>query len=194
MSTATAIDDATKPQGGAPRGNVNAMRHGLRSGSDPPGCSYITRQASEFRQSLEAKVLAKTGEIDVYESSLIHTAVSWLKHGLKCRRWLRINFNDLSADQRVTYSREAPRAFESMTRCLKLLGLDVRPESDPWAALDLRPAITDATQPNSDDVDASPPADTCSVVSATDDTPDTPEAVTGEPRNDAGLAHVGDTS
>ncbi len=134
MSTTTI--EQSKPQGGAPKGNTNAMRHGLRSGSDPPGCSYISKQACEFRNSLEAKILAKTGEIDVYESSLIHTAVAWLKHGLKCRRWLKVNFKDLSADQRVTYSRESPRAFESMTRCLKLLGLDVKPDSDLWSVLD----------------------------------------------------------
>ncbi len=180
--------EQSKPQGGAPRGNVNAMRHGLRSGSDPKGCSYIGKQAGEFRQSLEAKVLARAGEIDVYESSLIHTAVSWLKHGLKCRRWLKVNFNDLSADQRVTYSREAPRAFESMTRCLKLLGLDTKPNADPWAALDVRPVITNG----SDEPPASAQGDDVEPDDESDD--ETPARDTDDSRNDSGLATSGDTS
>jgi len=41
-----------------PEDHSNAMRHGLRNGAGPFGCSYVTKQDGEFRSSQEAMVMA----------------------------------------------------------------------------------------------------------------------------------------
>jgi hypothetical protein len=135
---ASADDTATKPatpdsdtnegsessKGGAPRGNQNAMRHGLRSGMLPKGAEYIRRQCADFRQSVEDAVLTLDGGIGVYQASLVQSCTSHLRHALLCRKWLKDSFDALSHVERLTYSREITRALDSRDRVLKALGLD----------------------------------------------------------------------
>ncbi len=119
-----ATDSDTKP--GAPKGNTNAMRHGLQSGLMPEGCDYIVKQLSTFRKALDGLVFERRGSIGVYETALIQTAIEWYSHCLKARRWLRVAFNDLNNTDRLYFSREAARALSERDKVLKQLGLDDR--------------------------------------------------------------------
>jgi len=121
------------PRGGAPFGNRNAMRHGLRAGSLPKGASYIAREMVALRREIEDAVLARRGRIELYEAALIQTAVRWERHALLAQRWLRLNAETMTHEERVRYSREIARASSERDKCLKLLGLDQ--EKDVWAEL-----------------------------------------------------------
>ena len=59
---------------GVPKRNSGRIRHGLRAGSLPPGCSYIKRSIAEFRKSLEATVLDARQEIDLVSAATIQTS------------------------------------------------------------------------------------------------------------------------
>jgi hypothetical protein len=112
-----------KPNG-APAGNKNAMRHALNSGGLPPNCSYIARQINSFRTAMEKAILDVRGQLGVYEVACVQTATEYHCHALKCRRWARIADDELSHDQRLNFSREIAKAFESRDKILRNLGLN----------------------------------------------------------------------
>ena len=125
---------------GAPLANKNAVRHGLTTGSLPKGCAYVMRHTNELRGKLESAVVDLRGEVALYDAANINTAIRWERHALLTQRWLRLEAKSMDATTRLAYSRDIARASAERDKCLKALGLDVRPGSDPWAILDAIPA------------------------------------------------------
>jgi len=140
--------NGSKPnRGGPPALNVNAQRHGLRSLRLPKGCRHITTMLSGIRRAAEDAVLATHGQIDLVAASIIASVVEWERHRCLCLRWLRIEGDKLTPEQRLAFSRDAARASSERDRCLKLLGIESKP-SDPWATIHAKPReliLTDET-------------------------------------------------
>lgn len=121
---------------GAPKANGNAIRHGLTAGKLPRGAAYIARISGVFRTSLEAAVIDHKTQISLHDAAVIQTAVRWERHSQLAQRWLRKEFDRLTPDQKLHYSREVARASAERDRCLRLLGLGESKVSDPWAQFD----------------------------------------------------------
>lgn len=113
----TALATTEKPakqkrKGGAPKGNGNAIRHGLRGVRGPKGDRYIDSNVFEYRRELEAEVLDRYGKISVQHAEIIQTACEALRHSWRCNRWLKKDFDGMSHDSRRQYSRDALDALE----------------------------------------------------------------------------------
>jgi len=127
--TDDADGDGTTPaeprrgRGGPPLGTRNNLRHGLTSGTLPPGCGWITRLMGEYRAALEAEVLRAKGAISVLDAGVINAAVLWQRHGALCQRWLRIGYEQMNWDQRLNYSREIARAASERDKAVRQLGI-----------------------------------------------------------------------
>lgn len=130
---------------GAPGENRNAIRHGLMAGRLPKGAGYVRRETDQLRTLIENAVAAANGgEISLNDAACIQTAIRWERHALLAQRWLRLEAETLTPDQRLAFSRDVARASAERDKCLKSLGLDVRPGSDPWAVLDTLPPADSA--------------------------------------------------
>jgi len=156
MSTPT--ESKTNSRGGAPVGNRNRLRHGLRSRKLPfKGGRTIMRYRNSYRSALEDTLLAQGREIGPYEASCIAAATAWYTHALKASFWLGRAYDDLEPEQRLNFSREEARGMEQMARIVEKLGIDKREQSDLWASftppvyVDSEPATTEATAEPSDD-------------------------------------------
>jgi hypothetical protein len=127
-------------------GNTNALTHGMKSGTLPPGCSGIYKKLATFRAVIENAVLAERGVIAAFEVASIQTAESWHRHALLAAHWLRIAYDKLDHNQRLHFSREQARGFTERDRILKQLGLDTR-DSDTRNMLYALPALPDELEP-----------------------------------------------
>ena len=135
----------TLKQGGQPK-NLNALIHGTYSylalGRLPKGCAYIRRLIGKYRRKLEDALLERDGEIQIHAASLVQSACRHEGRAQLLTRWLRVDDGDMSITDRVSLLREIGSATDSRDRCLKALELSVRSDNlDPWAALDVRPAL-----------------------------------------------------
>jgi len=113
-----------KRKGGAPKGNLNSMRHGLRSSRVPNDSSYMLREANIFRTCVEAAILDRFGSIDVLRAALVQTCIQWQIHAMKLRRLLLVKATELTIDQMVNFAERACRALAERDRCLVKMGLD----------------------------------------------------------------------
>ena len=119
-------------RGGAPIGNRNSLRHGLRAGRLPPKCSYIRRMTDDLRRHLENDVLNRRGAIDTYAAALIQSAIRHERRCLLLQRWLRDENETLAIADRMRILADVSAATESRDRCLRHLGLDRTAEHDFW--------------------------------------------------------------
>ena len=131
---------------GAPLNNSSSMRHGLRATKLPPGCSYIAKESNRFRRDVEAAVIDVHGEMDIYRTALVNSAMKWEQVSRLASRWLAIDHDELAPDQRLKFAMDAAKASDNRDRCLRLLRLDEEPGADPWATIDsIPPATTETT-------------------------------------------------
>jgi hypothetical protein len=91
---------------GAPHGNANGMKHGLKSpperfalGVLPRKLKRVEQNLLAFRRKLEAEVTTVHGTISIYLASIIHEVCAWERHAALCGRWLR-DETTLTPDQR----------------------------------------------------------------------------------------------
>ncbi len=125
----------------APIKNRNAVRHGLRAGQLPKGASYIKRETDVLRRIIEDAVAALDGgNVSLYHAGVVQSCIRWERHAMLSQRWLRLEAGDLTPDQRLAFSRDIARASTERDKCLRELGLNVKPNSDPWALLDVVPS------------------------------------------------------
>lgn len=134
---------------GAPAGNLNAMQHGLTVPGVPPGCRDIQTQVDSFKTALEVAVEQVRGTLGVYEAACCQTAVEWHTYALKARRWVALEGDKLTIDQRISFSKEVARGFTERDRVLKLLGLDFKTAVDAATVLYANEAKSDANTANS---------------------------------------------
>ena len=146
---------------GAPTGNQNATKHGLRVCRKgltlsrlPRGCLGLSKRAELFRRHVEDAVFQQHGEIDTYRASLIHSATTWVTHGLLAARWLRLE-PDLTISERIELSKQVALSAEKRSACLKLLGLDRRQDVQSWiAAMCATPVVAGSDPAEQDDQEA----------------------------------------
>lgn len=123
--------------------NDKRYRHGLTIGAKlPAGAGYVARTTGQFRTALESAVVAAKGEITLIDAASIQSAVRWERHALLCQRWLVKEAAELSAGDRLAFSREIARASSERDKCLDRLGID-RNEQSIFDALYATPAVAD---------------------------------------------------
>ena len=120
---------------GPPKGNRNALRHGLKAGQLPKGAKYIELRLNAFRRQLEDSVLGCRGEITLTDAALIQTCLRWERHACLAQRWLVKAGDTLKATDRLMFSREISRASTERDKSLALLKLDRDPTEDAIDAL-----------------------------------------------------------
>lgn len=108
---------------GAPKGNNNGVRHGLKSGKLPPDARFIEIRCNLFRRGVEKAVLDAKGDIDLCDAAHINSACRWEKHACLCHRWLTQQWKKLKPDDLVTFSREIARASDNRDKALREIGL-----------------------------------------------------------------------
>lgn len=109
-------------KGGAPRGNCNALRHGLYSKNLPAQFEHLDGPLAAFTRRLERDVAAVHGEIGMERSAHIDRAVAWTRHGAICHELL-CSGKDLDVDDIINLSREIARSFDLREKPLKELQL-----------------------------------------------------------------------
>lgn len=107
-------------------------RHGLYSNKSPVGCSYIDKQANQFRKCLEDAVLERYGKIDIANACHVNTAHESLKHAAKAASWLRRGWDDMDWSTRLQFSREVVTALEKRDRAVAKLGLGEETSGKKW--------------------------------------------------------------
>ena len=73
---------------GPPKGNANALRHGLKAGQLPADAKYIEWRMNDFRRQLEAAVLDAKGCVSLPDAAYVQTAMRWERHAALAQRWL----------------------------------------------------------------------------------------------------------
>jgi hypothetical protein len=109
---------------GAPPGNRNAMRHGLRSGKLPLNCVYIERQINKLRRTLEDAVVAAHREVTILHASSIETACKWEMHGALALKWLREQGKNLKPMELLNFSQAIAKASTERDKAIATLKLD----------------------------------------------------------------------
>ena len=127
----------TTPKGGmgAPKENVNAIRHGLTSGNLPKGAKYIQHQMDRLRRQLEAAVIEAKGQVTLSDAAAIQSAIRWERHSALALRWLRVEGDKLKPTDRLTFSREIARASAERDKAIRELKLDRDTHQDMLKAL-----------------------------------------------------------
>jgi hypothetical protein len=133
-TTVPQLPDTLKKRGGAPKGSMNNFRHGMRGSGLPKHCGHVQRATCHFRRQLERAVLDAKGEINIVDAAFINSAYRAERHGQLAQRWLMLEAEQMSAADRLAYSREVVKASESRDRAIAALKLDRKP-SDIWEAL-----------------------------------------------------------
>lgn len=113
---------------GAPRGNLNAVKHGtysfLTTGSLPKGGSYIRKLIGQLKRQLEASVLEAHGEISLPHAARIQSVV---RHEARCLLLARyVRQDGLELDTRLKVLKELTDSTERRDKAVRDLALDRR--------------------------------------------------------------------
>lgn len=113
---------------GAKIGNLNALRHGLKSNRLPPRLAWADRRINVFRKIVEQAVIAAKNEINLVDAATINTLIRYEKHAILCGHWLSKEIDNLSNADRIAFSREVANASAQRDKCLRQLEINVQPE------------------------------------------------------------------
>jgi hypothetical protein len=139
MTTTDKPVDPDRNRGGAPEGNRNNLRWGLRCGQLPADCGHIKRERNKLRRFIEDLVIEAKGEISLLDAALINSAVRWEVHAMLAGRKMQ-HAADLTTMQEVELSREVAKASDNRDKCLKSMGLEQSANLDNWASIYEQPA------------------------------------------------------
>jgi hypothetical protein len=118
---------------GAPRGNYNSLRHGLRGSKLPKGCRHVENSCNDLRRQLEEAVVLLKREVNISDAAAINSAVKWERHGLLSAHWLRKEGATLSPADRLRFSEAVAKASDARDKAIRSLGLDqLENDSTPW--------------------------------------------------------------
>jgi hypothetical protein len=134
---------------GAPKGNQNRTLYGLTGGGWRPEWDDDRRLVAKFMRSLKDAVLTAGGVLDIPTVATIQTAGRAERVARLANRAVRTD-TTLSNVEIVDLAERAAKASLQRDKCILLLGLDQRSNSDPWAVLDnapnRMPALTEHAQ------------------------------------------------
>jgi len=118
---------------GAPKGNSNATRHGLKGGKLPKGCQYIENTVNELRRQVEDAVMEAKGVINFVDAAAVNSILKWERHGALATHWLRHEASNLSIGDRLKFSEQIAKASDNRDRAIRSLQLGMKPS--PWITL-----------------------------------------------------------
>ena len=174
---AIADTDATpgRNTAGAPKGNRNALKHGTRSfvlGRLPRGASYIGKLQYRCQRDIEREVIARKGEISLYDAAVINSAVSHERTALQLMHYLRkaddpktisltvksekgsattTEPKGLGIMERASLLGQVSKARDRRDACLRALGLDKAPGANMWEDYDRGARLIEASYPDHTD-------------------------------------------
>ncbi|MDZ4687611.1 MAG: hypothetical protein SH850_21275 [Planctomycetaceae bacterium] len=177
MSEATTITEPTAPvptpdttpvakrKSGPPRGNTNATKHGCASqflrapiGELPKRFAKISEYVRSLRQSLEAAVIRRHGDISETRALLLLSALQ-AEQARRCCQW-QMRFADvngaLDSSVLVMLLKLGMEASRRRDEAVKALDLDASPAST-WATVfdsPVAPALTEAAPETTPDIDS----------------------------------------
>jgi hypothetical protein len=124
-------------KGGAPRGNENNLRHGLRGSRFPKGAKSDESHVHRLVLAVRAAYAAKHGrELDLYAETVLMRIRRAETSARLAARWLRKEGDGLPLAERTTLLNLQTAAGDTIERCMKLLKLDIdAAPDDPWAVL-----------------------------------------------------------
>ena len=114
----------------APVGNANAQRHGLRSVRLPAKCRYLELAAFRIRRELEDACIERFGKVDIRSAALIQSVGRHEIRASLAARWLRLEGDRLSIDQRIALLKEIGTATNSRDKSIDALALEPDPQPD----------------------------------------------------------------
>src|SRR5688500_13985998 len=103
---------------GAPPGNRNALRHGLKAGQLPKDAKYIEVRLNVVRRNLEDAVVRTHGNVSEEHACYVQTAIRWERHAALAQRWLTKADKDLSPSEKLQFSREIAQASANRDRAI----------------------------------------------------------------------------
>jgi len=128
---------------GPPKGNANAIRHGMSGGKLPKDCKYIENRVNALRRQVEAALIEAKGEIGIVDAASINSVLKWERHGLLAAHWLRHEAEKLTVSERLKFSEAIAKASDARDKAIRLLGLTRDKVKDAWDAIDCAPANGD---------------------------------------------------
>jgi len=151
-------------RGGAPRGNANRTRHGLRGTKLPPAAKAEERKLETFRGWLRETLQADGRTIDLATAATMQACERHERGALLALRWLRVEHDKLSLAERLQLLETIARATTARDKALARLGLRINASddggSDLWASLRQSAPTPHASDASPDAIkDAAPPVD-----------------------------------
>jgi hypothetical protein len=133
VSPAGGKNEQKPSKNGAPEGNENAIRHGLRglttSGRVPlkvKGGRDLRKRLGEMCLELGAEIRQRQGrDPSLFEIAVIQSAKRHEARAQLLERWLDKEWEKLSVQDRLAILREIGNATDSRDKCLKVIGLDL---------------------------------------------------------------------
>jgi hypothetical protein len=132
----------SKSKGGAPVGNVNALKHGLRGSKMPRSARYVENALASFRNAIldELASIRDTKDLSVADSATVNRAIRCETRARLALHWLRSEDDKLSMDDRLRLLDVVSAATESRDKALSQLGIvpTGKPvgQVDQWAEFD----------------------------------------------------------
>ena len=130
------------PGSGAPKGNLNSLKHGGRSqcmrlviGNTHKKLNRQKANALAYRRGLERLVEDAKGEINTLDAHLINECCVSEFHASLCRYALANKLETMSVAELLKCGEGVMRAATTRNKAIERLDLDAPPQ-DPWQALD----------------------------------------------------------
>ena len=124
------VADAPRKRG-APKGNSNNMRHGLRAAKLPRDRRHVEHSTLAFRRALEAATASKHGSVSVQHAAYISSAVRHETTAQLAEAWLRVT-PDLTVTEKLDIRSRIDAATARRDRAVERLGLDDGGASSPF--------------------------------------------------------------
>jgi len=125
---ATAVLAVNRRPGGQP-GNRAGVIHGckcLTLGRTPKGSGWVKSLVSQFRRAVTLATLERAGDLGLYHHAVIQTCCRNEQGALLAQRFLRLSWDTLTPDQRLSWLTAIAKLSEARDRGLRGLGLDTR--------------------------------------------------------------------
>ena len=132
MTDEAVTNESVSRPGGAPAGNRNSVKHGLRMtvGRLPRNCKWITDRVSQFRRMLERAIKERHGSLSVAHSFYVQSASRCEQNSLLAQRWLRLKGDDLTPETFMRFSNEVMRATLERDKYIRSAP-DIAPVAEP---------------------------------------------------------------
>lgn len=115
---------------GAPLGNTNAFKHGLKAerafatGLLPAKCRWIVNRVTLLRKRLESAVYARYGELTLKAALLIQSACRHEQAALLAQRAMRVDGDRMSMSERLSYLTSVGNESDKRDKAMEKLNLD----------------------------------------------------------------------